>query len=108
MIPLRYAFPFLLIAAQAHSAPCDKRVLPRNDTLSVEAAARAATHGTLPDIHAQEACILGTTTSVTLIAPNRNASDPAARQWTMICTRDPSTWAKRGGWTCSTPQLRRE
>ena len=90
--------PLLLLAAtHAHAADCDKRVLPKNDTLSAEAAARIATEGKLPDLHVSEACIVGTTTSVTLISNQR---------WTMTCTRLQSTWAKRGGWACSTPQLR--
>ena len=82
--------------ASAAEPTCDKRVLPRADTLSVEAAARAATGDKPEDIHVSEACITGTTTSVTLTTP-RGA---------MICERLQSTWYKRGGWKCDTPRSR--
>ena len=66
--------PTLLFAAaillngptKAAELPCDRRLLPHNDTLSVEAAARAATGERPNTIHVTEACITGTTTSVIL------------------------------------------
>ena len=70
---------FLLIAAAPAMLPssaaaatrqCDVRILPKPDTLSVEAAARKAADGKLPDIHVQRSCITRTTTSVYLIRPN--------------------------------------
>ena len=96
------ALPPLLIAATVlFSAPaaatdqsCDRRLLPRNDTLSVEAAARAATGSKPEDVHVSEACIIGTTTSVTLTTPRGE----------MTCEREQSTWSKRGGWKCDKPR----
>jgi hypothetical protein len=83
-------------AAAAEQPACDRRVLPRNDTLSVEAAARAATGSKPEDIHVSEACIIGTTTSVTLATPRGE----------MTCERQQSTWYKRGGWKCDEPRRR--
>lgn len=82
--------------ANAAEQSCDKRILPRNDTLSVEAAARALTGGKPHDVHVTEACIIGTTTSVTLATPRGS----------MLCERLQSTWAKRGGWKCDAPEAR--
>jgi hypothetical protein len=84
--------------AKAADSGCDRRLLPRNDTLSVEAAARALTGDESHDGHVVEACIVGTTTSVTLTTP----------RGPMLCERLQSTWAKRGGWKCDTPESRRE
>jgi hypothetical protein len=102
---------FLLIAAGpalASTHPCDIRVLPTPDTLSVEAAARKATDGKLPDIHVQTSCIIGTTTSVHLIRPNPTGSTNRREQWAMTCIREQSKWYKRGGWDCDTPTLTRD
>jgi hypothetical protein len=104
--PRDFAFSALLLAAaallggpaKAAGQTCDRRVLPRNDTLSVEAAARALTGDKPHDVHVVEACIVGTTTSVTLTTP----------RGPMLCERLQSTWAKRGGWKCDTPESRRE
>ena len=84
-------------AAESRPAACDRRVLPRADTLSVEAAARSAIGEKPENIHVAEACIIGTTTSVTLTTPRGD----------MSCERLQSTWAKRGGWKCDTPGRRR-
>ncbi len=83
-------------AAEQPHHPCDRRILPRNDTLSVEAAARALTGDKAQDIHVSEACIIGTTTSVTLTTP----------RGPMLCERLQSTWAKRGGWKCDVAEPR--
>jgi hypothetical protein len=99
-----FALPALLLAATAVlSEPaaaaehtCDRRILPRNDTLSVEAAARAATGEKPETIRVTEACITGTTTSVTLATPRGE----------MTCEREPSTWSRRGGWKCDEPRHR--
>lgn len=107
-MPLRFHFvslPALLLAAAALPSAgagaaepgCDRRILPRNDTLSVEAAARALTGDKPRDIHVLEACIVGTTTAVTLTTP----------RGPMLCERLQSTWAKRGGWKCDAPESRR-
>src|SRR5689334_4576615 len=64
-LPLLLLLPF---ASRLHAQECDQRILPRPDTLSVEAAARAATK--LGDVHVQQACIVGTTTAVTLVSPS--------------------------------------
>ena len=82
--------------AEGADQTCDRRVLPRNDTLSVEAAARAATGEKPETIHVSEACITGTTTSVILTTPRGE----------MTCEREPSTWYKRGGWKCDEPRPR--
>jgi len=97
-------FPALLLAAvallggraNAAEQTCDRRVLPRNDTLSVEAAARAFIGDKTQGVHVTEACIIGTTTSVTLTTP----------RGPMRCERLQSTWAKRGGWKCDAPERR--
>jgi hypothetical protein len=86
---------------------CDRRVLPVPDTLSVEAAARNASDGKLPDIKVYQACLFGTRTSVTLIRPNQDHSSSAREWWSVSCDRQQSTWFKRGGWNCSAPELRR-
>src|SRR5262245_934732 len=54
---------------RAAAPSCDRRVLPRNDTLSVEAAARRFVGSTADNVHVTEACIQGTTTTVTLTTP---------------------------------------
>jgi hypothetical protein len=100
-----FALPAMLLAAAALQSPpagateqpCDKRILPHNDTLSVESAARALTGDKPHDVHVTEACIIGTTTSVTLTTP----------RGPLLCERLQSTWAKRGGWKCDTPEPRR-
>jgi hypothetical protein len=79
--------------AEAANPPCDRRILPRADTQSVEAAARTLTGDKPQDIHVSEACIIGTTTSVTLTTPRGQ----------MQCARLQSTWYKRGGWKCDVP-----
>ena len=89
----------VLLSGPARSAEdtCDRRLLPRNDTLSVEAAARAALGGGKPqEIRVSEACIHGVTTFVTLTTP----------QGEMLCERERSAWYKRGGWKCA-PEPRR-
>ena len=97
-----------LLTQPAHAERlCDRRVLPMPDTLSVEAAARNAAGGTLPDIKVYQACIFGTQTSVTLTRPNREPSSSVREWWSVSCDRQQSTWYKRGGWTCSAPELRR-
>ncbi len=109
LILLLIAGPALL-PSSAHGAMrrCDARVLPRADTLSVEAAARKATAGKLPDIHVQMSCITNTTTSVSLIRPNPTDSSSRREQWQMTCDREQSTWYKRGGWQCDSPRLTRD
>jgi len=108
---------FLLIAAGSAFLPssavaairqCDVRVLPRPDTLSVEAAARKAAEGKLQDIHVQRSCLTRNSTSVYLIRPNPTGSPNRREQWEMSCERQQSTWYKRGGWDCSTPTLTRD
>jgi hypothetical protein len=96
---LKLALPPLLLLSFAgvlHAQECDQRILPRPDTLSVEAAARAATR--LADVHVQQACIVGTTTAVTLISPSSGQQ--------LKCIRQQSSWYKRGGWTCDAPRQR--
>jgi hypothetical protein len=87
---------------------CDRRLLPKADTLAVEAAAREAAHGELPDIRVEQSCITKTTTSVSLVRPNPTDSSTRREQWRMDCEREPSTWYKRGGWSCGMPRLRRD
>lgn len=103
---------FLLVAGPASALAairhCDARVLPRPDTLAVEAAARKATEGKLPDIHVERSCITNTTTSVSLIRPNPTESTGHREQWVMDCERERSTWYKRGGWDCDRPALTRD
>jgi hypothetical protein len=108
MLPRLLALPTLLLAAallqngahanatEPHPA-CDRRILPRADTLSVEAAARSAIGEKPENIHVSEACLIGTATSVTLTTPHGE----------MTCERLQSTWAKRGGWKCDAPERRR-
>jgi hypothetical protein len=95
-------------AVEAAIRKCDRRLLPKADTLSVEAAARAATHGELPDIKVEQSCITRTTTSVTLTRPNPTDSGSRREQWRMSCEREPSTWYKRGGWRCGVAWLARD
>ena len=83
--------------AEAAEHACDRRVLPRADTQAVEAAARALTGDKPQDVRVTEACIVGTTTFVTLATP----------RGPMLCERLQSTWAKRGGWKCDAPESRR-
>jgi hypothetical protein len=109
MLLRRLALPTLLIAAavlqnglraeaaEPRPAACDRRILPRADTLSVEAAARSAIGEKPENIHVSEACLIGTATSVTLTTPHGE----------MTCERLQSTWAKRGGWKCDAPEQRR-
>jgi hypothetical protein len=86
------------VRAESAEAACDRRVLPRADTLSVEAAARATTGEKQENIRVSEACITGTTTSVTLTTPRGE----------MTCERLQSSWYKRGDWKCDAPAPRRQ
>src|SRR5690349_1394021 len=97
MLKLTLSLLLLLpFAGRLYAQECDQRILPRPDTLSVEAAARAATK--LADVHVQQACIVGTTTAVTLVSPSSGQE--------LKCTRLQSTWSKRGGWACDVPRRR--
>jgi hypothetical protein len=84
--------------AEGAESNCDRRVLPRNDTLSAEAAARTAIGSKSDDVHVTEACIVGTTTHVTLTTP----------RGPLLCERLQGTWSKRGGWKCDTPAPRHD
>ena len=92
------AAALLGVRAYAADGSCDRRVLPRNDTLSAEAAARTALGSKADDVRVTEACIIGTTTHVTLTTP----------RGPMLCERLQSTWSKRGGWKCDTPAARHD
>lgn len=106
-LPRVLMLPALLFAAAAAlpSNPaegaeptCDRRLLPSADTRSVEAAARALTGDKPQEVHVSEACIVGTTTAVTLTTPRGE----------MLCERLQSTWYKRGGWKCDAPTQRHQ
>src|SRR5689334_21975781 len=94
----RYTHPLpllLLSMAGAAHAACDERKLHEPDTRAVEAAARQSTGAQLHDFKVQQACIVGTTTSVTLVSARR-----AEESWEITCIRLQSTWSRRGGWKC--------